>query len=159
MWKDIFLQPFGWFYVFLHENIWMFVSRLGVLSPWRRTLVLLWGISDKAWEAWRHTIRCRQTILMLQNVKMMPAETFTSNSDDFETTRYMGPQWQEVAQKPVKLGHLIPGLICLMPIVIWVTPRTVDALWMAGHAQLEFIMTECSKTQIRLTGLISHLVL
>ena len=25
-------------------------------------------------------------------------------------------------------------------------------LWMAGHAQLEFVMTECSKTQIRLTG-------
>ena len=28
-------------------------------------------------------------------------------------------------------------------------------LWMAGHAQLKFVMTECSKTQIRLTGLIS----
>ena len=27
-------------------------------------------------------------------------------------------------------------------------------LWMAGHAQLEFVMTECLKTQIRLTGLI-----
>ena len=27
-------------------------------------------------------------------------------------------------------------------------------LWMAGHAQLKFIMTECSKIQIRLTGLI-----
>ena len=27
-------------------------------------------------------------------------------------------------------------------------------LWMAGHAQLRFVMTECSKTQIRLTGLI-----
>ena len=27
-------------------------------------------------------------------------------------------------------------------------------LWMAGHAQLQFVMTECSKTQIRLTGLI-----
>ena len=26
-------------------------------------------------------------------------------------------------------------------------------LWMAGHAQLQFVMTECSKTQIRLTGL------
>ena len=25
-------------------------------------------------------------------------------------------------------------------------------LWMAGHAQLKFVMTECSKTQIRLTG-------
>ena len=29
-------------------------------------------------------------------------------------------------------------------------------LWMAGHAQLKFVMTECSKTQIRLTGLISY---
>ena len=28
-------------------------------------------------------------------------------------------------------------------------------LWMAGHARLQFVMTECSKTQIRLTGLIS----
>ena len=27
-------------------------------------------------------------------------------------------------------------------------------LWMAEHAQLKFVMTECSKTQIRLTGLI-----
>ena len=26
-------------------------------------------------------------------------------------------------------------------------------LWMAGQAQLKFVMTECSKTQIRLTGL------
>ena len=26
-------------------------------------------------------------------------------------------------------------------------------LWMAGHAQLKFVMTECSKTQTRLTGL------
>ena len=25
-------------------------------------------------------------------------------------------------------------------------------LWMAGHAQLKFVMTECSKSQIRLTG-------
>ena len=29
-------------------------------------------------------------------------------------------------------------------------------LWMAGHAQLKFVMTKCSKTQIRLTGLISN---
>ena len=27
-------------------------------------------------------------------------------------------------------------------------------LWMAGHVQLEFVITEYSKTQIRLTGLI-----
>ena len=27
-------------------------------------------------------------------------------------------------------------------------------LWMAGHAQLKFVMTECSKTQIRLKGLV-----
>ena len=26
-------------------------------------------------------------------------------------------------------------------------------LWMAGHAQLKFVMTECTKTRIRLTGL------
>ena len=29
-------------------------------------------------------------------------------------------------------------------------------LWMAGHAQLKFVMTECSKTQIRLAGPILH---
>ena len=28
-------------------------------------------------------------------------------------------------------------------------------IWMAGHAQLKFVMTECSKTQIRLTRHIS----
>ena len=33
------------------------------------------------------------------------------------------------------------------------------SLWMAGHAQLKFVMTECSKTQIRLTGLIIKLFL
>ena len=27
-------------------------------------------------------------------------------------------------------------------------------IWIAGHALLKFVMTECSKTQIRLTGLI-----
>ena len=32
-------------------------------------------------------------------------------------------------------------------------------LWMAGHAQLKFVMTECSKTQIRLTGLICFVYL
>ena len=26
--------------------------------------------------------------------------------------------------------------------------------WIAGHAQLKFVMTECPKTQIRLTGLL-----
>ena len=31
-------------------------------------------------------------------------------------------------------------------------------LWMPGHAQLQFVMTECSKTQIRLTGLNCELV-
>ena len=30
-------------------------------------------------------------------------------------------------------------------------------LWMAGHAQLKFVTTECSKTQIRLAGLICNL--
>ena len=32
-------------------------------------------------------------------------------------------------------------------------------LWMAGHAQLKFVMTECSKTQIRLTGPIYPILL
>ena len=32
-------------------------------------------------------------------------------------------------------------------------------LWIAGHAQLKFVMTECSKTQIRLTGLMLCLIL
>ena len=32
--------------------------------------------------------------------------------------------------------------------------RKPDPLWMAGHAQLKCVMTECSKTQIRLTRLI-----
>ena len=32
-------------------------------------------------------------------------------------------------------------------------------LWMSGHAQLKFVMTECSKTQIRLMGLIYLIVL
>ena len=32
--------------------------------------------------------------------------------------------------------------------------QTENPLWMAEHAQLKFVMTECSKTQIRLTGLI-----
>ena len=31
-------------------------------------------------------------------------------------------------------------------------------LWMAGHAQLKFVMTECSKTQIRLTRLICKIL-
>ena len=34
------------------------------------------------------------------------------------------------------------------------TESQIPGPWMAGHAQLKFIMTECLKTQIRLTGLI-----
>ena len=29
---------------------------------------------------------------------------------------------------------------------------------MAGHAELKFVMTECSKTQIRLTGLLLSII-
>ena len=32
-----------------------------------------------------------------------------------------------------------------------VSPEPPLLAWMAGHAQLEFVMTECSETQIRLT--------
>ena len=47
---------------------------------------------------------------MLQEENIMPAETFTANSGDVETTRYMGHQWQEVARKTVKFGHLMAEL-------------------------------------------------
>ena len=33
------------------------------------------------------------------------------------------------------------------------------SLWMAGHAELKFVITECSKTQIRLTGLTDEMSL
>ena len=35
----------------------------------------------------------------------------------------------------------------------WVKRNAQTDFWMAGHAQLKFVMTECSKTQIRLRGL------
>ena len=37
--------------------------------------------------------------------------------DDFETIRYLGPQWQEIARNPVKLGIKWPNSV---------TPGTVD---------------------------------
>ena len=56
----------------------------------------------------------------------MSGETFTLNSDDFETTRYLGPQWQEGARKPVKLVIKWPDTFCPMPIVTRMTSGTVD---------------------------------
>ena len=58
----------------------------------------------------------------------MPAETFTSNSDDFETTRYMdGPPVTKGPSKTSKTRSLNDRTrFCPMPIVTWVTPGTVD---------------------------------
>ena len=37
----------------------------------------------------------------------------------------MGPRWQEVARKPIKVGNLMAGLVLLVPIVTHVTPGTI----------------------------------
>ena len=38
------------------------------------------------------SVMCSQTLLMLQEENIVPAETFTANSGDVESTRYMGHQ-------------------------------------------------------------------
>ena len=58
----------------------------------------------------------------------MPGETFTLNSDDIETTRYiLGPPVTKDRPKTSKTRSL-NGLtrLCPMPVVNRVTPGTVD---------------------------------
>ena len=49
----------------------------------------------------------------------MPGETFTLNSDNFETTRYLGLQWKEVARKPVHMIHWFAWLIIAVDTQKW----------------------------------------
>ena len=56
----------------------------------------------------------------------MSAETFTSHSDDFETTWCTDPCEKKVAQTPEQLCHFKDRTrFCPMPIVTCVTPGTV----------------------------------
>ena len=60
-------------------------------TPSREYLILVLFVFLKTANKSRK-IRCSQTVFMLQKVNIMPGETFTLNSDDFETTRYLSPQ-------------------------------------------------------------------
>ena len=50
-------------------------------------------------------------IFMLQEENIRQEETFTTNSNDFKTTTYMDPEWQEVFWKLLKLGLSMAGIV------------------------------------------------
>ena len=75
---------------------------------------------------------------------------------------YLSPMWAAKVQVSLRIRAVLPGvqarqnLNCLLIQAVSQeepSDRKPDPwpLWMAGHAQLKFVMTECSKTQIRLT--------
>ena len=70
-----------------------------------------------------------------------------------------GPMQAAKIQASLRIRAVSPDLRCSLIQAVRQeehTDRKPDPwpLWMAGHAQLKFVMRECSKTQIRLTGLI-----
>ena len=72
---------------------------------------------------------------------------------------YLSPMRAAKVQASLRIRAVSPELsLSLIQAVSQEEPsdRKPDPwpLWMTGHAQLKFVMTECSKTQIRLTGLI-----
>ena len=77
---------------------------------------------------------------------------------------YLSPMRAAKVQASLRIRAVLPEpLLSLIQAVNQEEPsdRKPDPwpLWMAGHVQLKFVMTECSKTQIRLTGLICKLQL
>ena len=57
----------------------------------------------------------------------MPAETFTTNTDDFEMTRYMIPHFKRSCSKTSKTRSFNGRTrFCPMPVVTQVTPGTVS---------------------------------
>ena len=72
---------------------------------------------------------------------------------------YLSPMWAAKVQASLRIRAVSPepSLLAIQAVSKEEpSDRKPDPwpLWMAGHAQLKFVMTECSKTQIRLTGLI-----
>ena len=68
---------------------------------------------------------------------------------------YLSPMQAAKVQASLRIRAVSPEPPLLAHIVSQEEPsdRKPDPRprWMAGHAQLKFVMTECSKTQIRLT--------
>ena len=64
---------------------------------------------------------------MLQKEKTLPADTFTTKTDNFKTARYKEHQWFEVTRKPMKLCHFNDRAnFYPMQIVAPLTSRTND---------------------------------
>ena len=87
-------------------------------------------------------------------------QTIRAASSEFGTYR-LCEQWR--FRRACAPGQSHQNLRCsLIQAVSQVEPsdRKPDSwpLWMAGHAQWKFVMTECSKTQIHLTGLIKDFI-
>ena len=68
---------------------------------------------------------------------------------------YLSPMRAAKVQASLRIRAVSPEPSLLAHNKQWVKSnlQTESRIWMAGHAQLKFVMTECSKTQIRLTGL------
>ena len=76
--------------------------------------------------------------------------------DSVKRIWYLLPMWSVKVQASLRIRAVSQNLRCsFIQAVNQEEPsdRKPDPwpLWIAGHAQLKFVMTECSKTQIRLT--------
>ena len=86
---------------------------------------------------------------------MLPSHIPTSSKmDRVEQIWYLSPMRAAKIQVSLRIHAVSPEPPLLAHTSIQPSDGKPDPwpLWMAEHAQLKFNLTECSKTQIRLTG-------
>ena len=87
---------------------------------------------------------------------------FMYNMDRVKRICYLSPMWAAKVQASLRICAVSPEPSLLAHTSsesrgIFRQKSDPWSLWMAGHAQLKFVMTECSKIQIRLTRPILYL--
>ena len=94
---------------------------------------------------------------MTTNICAVELKTKENQMSRVKRIWYLSPMRAAKVQASLRIRAVCQNLRCsLKQAVSQEEPsdRKPDPwpLWMAGNAQLKFVMTECSKTQIRLTG-------
>ena len=136
--------------------IWVFAGRTVIL------LVLSWGGSNVLYiYIYAGTFNC--FVMYVTKVIKRPMMAASYLMDCVKRIWYLSPMRAAKVQASCASAQSRKNLRCsLMQAVSQEEPsdRKPDPwpLWMAGHAQLKFVITECSKTHFRLTGLIWYYI-
>ena len=135
-------------------NLQLFWAKISWILPWQP--YLRHPIFIKCWSCHRNKIPWQQNSFILKGYSAIRIKETYSYLYIWDMTLYWPTVffiiWTASAQsRQNRRCSLIQAVNQEEPSNRKPDPRP---LWMAGHAQLKFVMTECSKTQIRLTGLI-----